>query len=441
MKLEDMILISTDDHICEPATVFDNVPSALRGKMPKVVTRDGVDAWEFNGGRMPNLGLNAVVGRRPEEYGLEPTAFSQLRKGCYDVDARVDDMSANGVLASLNFPQFTGLAGQAFITDDKALSLACIQAYNDWHIDEWCGAHPGRFIPSALIPHWDAKLGADEVKRVKVKGCNSVNMLPVPNREGFPSWNTDFWDPILEVCNDIGVVINLHINDAVAATPSPESTVDVFITNMPVTLFMTASDILWSEIPKKFPNLKFALSEGGAGWVAHFKERADFTYKHHSAWTHADFGGRVPSEVFDDMFYTCFIKDDVAVKMRDLTGINNMTWECDYPHSDCTWPKSPETIWNGFEGCTDEEINKITHLNAMKLYQFDPFAHMPRDECTVGALRAKAEHVDLSFMDAKGEGIDTGAGGHRPQMGDVAKALAEAYSTKSWSEDEGESRA
>ena len=117
--------------------------------------------------------------------------------------------------------------------------------------------------------------------------------------------------------------------------------------------------------------------------------------------------------------------------MRDQVGIDNMTWECDYPHSDCTWPKSPETVHPDFEGCTDEEINKITHLNAMKLYGFDPFKHMPKEECTVGALRAKAEHVDLSFLSSDGV-IQTTQGGKTPTMGEIAQTLAEAYSAPSW---------
>ena len=103
IKLDEMILVSTDDHICEPTTVFDNVPASLRDRMPKVRRdQNGVDAWEFNGRRMPNVGLNAVVGRRPEEYGVEPCSIDALRKGCYDVDARVDDMSVNGQRAGLN---------------------------------------------------------------------------------------------------------------------------------------------------------------------------------------------------------------------------------------------------------------------------------------------------------------------------------------------------
>jgi len=429
MKLEDMILVSVDDHICEPAGVFDSAPTKWRDQMPQVVCRNGIDAWEFQGKRMANLGLNAVVGRRPEEYGLEPMAFDQLRKGCYDVHARVADMNANGMLASLNFAQMASSAGQALICKDLDLSYVCIQAYNDWHIDEWCGAYPERFIPQAIMPLWDMDLAVAEAQRIKAKGCNAISLLPVPNREGFQSWNSGYWDPLLAAAEDLELVINLHIADAHTATPSPESPVDVFITNLPVSLFMTASDLLWSPILRRHPNLKFALSEGGAGWVGHLKERADFTYKHHSAWTNQDFGDMLPSEVFDRHFYTCFIEDAFAIQNRAVTGINNMMWECDYPHSDCTWPRSPEGIFPSFSGCTDDEINKITHLNALRLYKHNPFKTMDRVDCTVGALRALAKNVDLSYLDAAAGGVKpSNEGGKVPSMGEMAQRLNEAYS-------------
>ena len=105
---------------------------------------------------MPSVGLNAVVGRPLEEYGMEPNSLEQMRKGVYNVHARIDDMNANGVAASLNFGTCVGFDGGRFHkAPDKTLSLIHLRAYNDWHIDEWCGAYPGRFIPCGLLPTWD----------------------------------------------------------------------------------------------------------------------------------------------------------------------------------------------------------------------------------------------------------------------------------------------
>jgi hypothetical protein len=50
------------------------------------------------------------------------------------------------------------------------------------------------------------------------------------------------------------------------------------------------------------------------------------------------------------------------------------------------------------EQVPDAEINKITHENAMRWYAFDPFAHVPREQATVGALREQAQGHDISIQ-------------------------------------------
>uniref|UniRef100_UPI0032B1584E hypothetical protein n=1 Tax=uncultured Abyssibacter sp. TaxID=2320202 RepID=UPI0032B1584E len=158
MKMNDMVIISVDDHISEPPDMFKQHLSGedLATAPTLMTTESGTNYWEYQGMKMPSVGLNAVVGRPPEEYGMEPTSFDQLRKGVYDHSARVDDMNVNGIAASLNFGSFPGFDGGRFHkAPDKALALKHMRAYNDWHIDEWCGSHPGRFIPCALLPTWD----------------------------------------------------------------------------------------------------------------------------------------------------------------------------------------------------------------------------------------------------------------------------------------------
>src|SRR5215510_3946037 len=136
-----MIFISVDDHVVEPPDVFDGrLPQQYADRAPRVVrTETGNDVWTFEGGAIPNIGLNAVAGRPREEYGVDPTAFDEMRAGCYDVHERVKDMSAGGVLATMNFPSFPSFSGRLFAgTDDKDFALALVRAYNDWHIDAWC---------------------------------------------------------------------------------------------------------------------------------------------------------------------------------------------------------------------------------------------------------------------------------------------------------------
>ena len=164
MRTEDLILVSVDDHVIEPPGMFDGrLPARYQDLAPPLVHReDGTDFWHYAGSEIPNVGLNAVVGRPPDEYGIEPSSLAEMRPGCYDVHERVRDMSANGVLGSMCFPSFPQFCGQLFArraATDADEALAMIRAYNDWHVDGWCGAEPGPIHPAvppgAVGPgHW-----------------------------------------------------------------------------------------------------------------------------------------------------------------------------------------------------------------------------------------------------------------------------------------------
>jgi len=402
MNLNDMILVSVDDHVVEPPTVFDGrLPAKYVDLAPKFITRDdGTNAWVYEGQEISNVALNAVAGRPPEEYGMEPTSFAQLRAGCYDVNERVKDMDANGVLGSLCFPSFPQFCGQLFArTEDKDVALAMVRAYNDWHIDEWCGTQPGRFIPCPLPAIWDPQVLADEVRRTARKGAHAVTFTENPTKLGWPSVHTDHWDPFWKVCSEEQVVVCLHIGSSSSLTiTSPDAPIDCMITLPPINIVQAATDLVWSPVLRKFPDIKLALSEGGIGWIPYFLERIDYQYKQHHAWTGQDFGDKLPSEVFNEHILTCFIDDRFGMASTDFLNVDHVMWECDYPHSDSTWPFAPETVMENFVGVSDEIIDKVTHLNAMKHFNYDPFPAMGgRDSCTVGALRERAKGHDVSI--------------------------------------------
>ena len=178
---------------------------------------------------------------------------------------------------------------------------------------------------------------------------------------------------------------------------SAEAPINVMITLQPMNIVQAASRPRCGHACcRSSPTCASRMSEGGIGWIPYFLERVDYVYKHHKAWTGADLGGMLPSEVFNEHIITCFIDDAVGVENRHHLNIDHITWECDYPHSDSTWPHSPELLAPALAGVPDDEIDKITHENAMRLFQYDPFAARPKEQCTVGALRAEAADVDVS---------------------------------------------
>jgi Amidohydrolase len=401
MDKNDLILISVDDHLIEPPDMFEGrLPSALQARAPRIVRRDdGTDVWTFEDEVIPNIGLNAVAGRSPEQYGFNPTSFEDMRPGCYDVDERIRDMNANGMWGSMCFPSFPQFCGQLFSrVADKTLGLAVIQAYNDWTVEVWCGTHPGRFIPLGLLPLWDPELAATEVRRLEGMGVHAVAFSANPTKIGYPSIHHGYWDPLFETCSELDTVICTHLgSSSELVLTSTDAPVDVTFTLNAMHLSHAAADLIWSPVLRKFPKLRWALSEGGIGWIPYFLEKCDYVYKHHHAWTNQDFGDRLPSEVFREHVITCFIDDNAGILLRDKIGVNMICWENDYPHSDGVWPNAPERVIEYLGQLPNEEIDMITHLNAIDHFQFDPFVETKRADATVGVLRARAEDVDVTF--------------------------------------------
>ena len=164
-------------------------------------------------------------------------------------------------MASICFPSFPGFAGQLFATEDAEFSLALLQAYNDWHVEEWCGGYPARFIPMCLPVIWDAEACAKEVRRNAERGVHALTFTENPAAMGYPSFHDDYWTPVWEALVDTDTVMNVHIGSSGRlAITAPDAPMDVMITLQPMNIVQAAADLLWSKPIKKYPDLKIALS-------------------------------------------------------------------------------------------------------------------------------------------------------------------------------------
>jgi Amidohydrolase len=199
-------IISVDDHLVEPADMFEErLPARLQDRAPRIVVdRRGHEVWEFDGQRHSQVGMNAVVGRRPETVEMEPFRFDQMRRGCFDVEARVHDMDLAGIWASLSFPSMiTGFCGQVYSQcSDPDLGLATTRAFNDWVHDAWWQPHPERIIPLGITWLSDPELGAAEIRRNAERGFRAVTLPERPHMIGYPSIFDEYWAPILQACAD-----------------------------------------------------------------------------------------------------------------------------------------------------------------------------------------------------------------------------------------------
>jgi len=381
-------LVSVDDHILEPPNLWvDRITGKDRDRAPHMEKDDsGMDFWVYDGKTYPPSGLSAVAGKSKEEFSPEPLPYSEMRPGCYDPLERVKDMDRAGILASVSFPTVTRFCGQLFMeASDREFGFTCLQAYNDWHIEEWAGAAPGRFIPLILIPMWDPALAAKEMQRCAAKGATAFCFSENPEPLGLPTIHDKdrFWDPVLAAANDLEMVACMHVG---SSSTNPRISADSpFMANLAYGAIRSAGAMLtwvFSSAFQRFPNLKIALSEGEIGWMPYFLERAEQVLDKQRYWIQRgtrfmgaggagmDLDNFDVRQTFRDHIFGCFIDDAHGIASIEEIGEDNIMCETDYPHSDSTWPDCISMVKHQIDHLTPEQQYKILRGNAERLYRF-----------------------------------------------------------------------
>jgi predicted TIM-barrel fold metal-dependent hydrolase len=394
-------VISVDDHVVEPPDLWTSrLPAKYQDKAPHVVRErmkfsfvggtfsfnrgapdgDWGDLWLYDDLVYPFPKLSAAIGF--PDLRNEPVTFDDIRPGSWKQKERLEDMAANYTDASICFPNvLPRFCGQAFLErQDKELALLCVKAYNDWMIDEWCaGAGKNILIPLTIVPLWDAQLAADEIRRCADKGSHAVAFTENPFHLGLPSMHDKslWWDPFLQACEETDTVINMHIgSSSKMPSTSPDSP---FIVSSILT-FQNAMgsmvDWIISGTFARFPELRIAYSEGQAGWVPYVLERADKLWEERVA--DETFGSTLPdppSSYVPGHVWFCLFDDEVGLLNRDIIGMNQLTFEVDYPHADSTFPHTEETANKIVQkaGLNETEAYKLLRGNAIDLYHLGKY--------------------------------------------------------------------
>ena len=394
-------IISVDDHVLEPPDLWaSRLPARYRDRGPRVIrqrlTRRGggrggsvaewvesddgqwCDVWHYDGLVSPLMRLFAAAGFETKDFSA--VTFEDLRPGAWIQKDRLLDMDMNHVDAAICFPNtLPRFCGQTFYEgDDKELGLLCVQAYNDWVIDEWsAGAGRGRLIPVAILPLWDARLAAAEIARCAEKGCFAISFPENPYPLGLPSLHDRdrFWDPVFKACEDARTVLCMHIG---SSSQLPSTAPDAPFVVSGTLLFQNAMgslvDFLSSGILERFPGLVIAYSEAQVGWMPYILERADKRW----AESGGSYGAPLaapPSSYVKDRIYGCIFDDDFGLLHRDSIGIDQICFETDYPHADSTFPHSKDVLAGMAKTAdlSDDELYKLARGNAIRAFGLGRF--------------------------------------------------------------------
>ena len=393
-------IISVDDHVVEPPDLWTSrLPAKYQDRCPRV-ERDtaefnfeggvfsfekGVegaamcDWWLYDDLVYPFPKLSAAVGF--DELDVVPVTFDEIHPAGWKQADRLAAMDENHVDVSVCFPNvLPRFCGQAFLErEDKDLALLCVQAYNDWIIDEWCaGDGRGRLIPLTLIPLWDPVAAAAEVHRCADKGSFAVAFSENPFPLGLPSIHDKdrFWDPFFVACQETDTIVNMHIgSSSKMPTTSPDAPFSVSSTITFANAMGSMCDYILSGMFVRFPKLKIAYAEGQVGWMPYVIERMDKIWAERGD---ASFGidlPEPPSSYIPGHVWGCIFDDEIGLKNRDVIGLDQICFEVDFPHADTTYPHTLDVATKICReaGLDDDEVYKLMRGNAIKAFGLERF--------------------------------------------------------------------
>lgn len=396
-------LVSADSHVNEAPDLFETrLPAAMRERGPRIRANDeGQDCWVTEG--LPSTPLSFGVhaaGKRKEGEAFENRGLfvsrEEMVRGSYDPQARLADMTTDGLAAEVLYPgPLGGLGGGGTLAAiaDTELRHACFRAYNDWLAD-FCAVDPDRLLGIGLVRLEETDFAIVELERIASLGLRGAIVNAMPDLMGAPPLSSRSYDPFWAKAADLGMPLSLHILHSRSTPPLAEAArrdaeltgggkglqsvldhvgsgtglFETYMTMMCLDMAEPVSLLIFSGLLERFPKLRFAIAESGIGWIPFTLERMDGIFRTHRNWMQTVIS-RPPSEYFHEHFLATFQQDDDSGLLgRYITGVDNLMWASDYPHTDTTFPHSRQVVETIFADVPSGEMEKITNSNARRLY-------------------------------------------------------------------------
>jgi predicted TIM-barrel fold metal-dependent hydrolase len=375
-------IIDVDTHVSEwPELWTERAPGNLKARMPRIVG-DGADRrWVIDEDTFlaPGCAATAILkdGSKTHSYdAVVTTTIEAADPACYEVDARLAMMDAQGIHAQVAYPNIMGFSGQNAMKVDRELRLAAMQIYNDAMADIQQRSSD-RILPMAMLPWWDLDETMKELERCVNRGVRGINWNPDTHSHGLPSIADPYWNRLWEACVANKLPVNFHIGASDESmswstqTPLPSFSNDQKLAMGAVMLFIgnlrVMGNVLASRFLEKWPTLKIVSVESGAGWIPYLLEALEYMSVEAGLSYET-----APREVFRRQIYACtFFERANFVETVHQVGADNIMFETDFPHPACLYPDGLDYMTDAIAGLTPEERFKIFSGNAAKLYNID----------------------------------------------------------------------
>jgi predicted TIM-barrel fold metal-dependent hydrolase len=342
----------------------------VRDRAPKLVTTDGVSAWEVEGVGLAPLPASAVTGsgyRLPEGQSAG-AAFDDVMPALYDPAERLKAQYADSVDAEVlyGYPYLWDAIKQS---DDAELRLECARAHNDW-LAEFCTHAPDRLIGVGRIPTSSIEAAATEMRRCLDLGLKGFVIDAWPDDATGPG--DPALDAVWEVAHESGLPLSLHFGVGLARSAPPA--------NIAAGIKPPAADAMLpmasAGVFVRFPELRMVMAHADAGWTFHWMEFLDNTYmrQRHLELFKLPEEDVYPSEYVRRQFWFTVHQDRAAVTNREMMGREHLMWASHFPLDATDWPDNRQQAMRVTEEVPAEDRQAILADNVARLYQLPGYA-------------------------------------------------------------------
>lgn len=376
-------VIDTDAHWSEPHDLWTaRAPAAYRDRVPRVMERNGKRRWVVDDG-IPLAGVSATSAIGPDGNKLQGMGWLKLdvdmvHEASSQLGPRLVVLDALGIHAQILYPNVGGFGNQRFMqVGDEALRIACVEIYNDY-MAELQADSGERLLPMALVPFWDIAAAVAEIERAHALGFRGIVMCSNPHDSGMPDFCQTDWEPFWDVCESLAMPVNFHIGssegdiDWFGRVPYDTWSGDVKLTIGGANIFLGQSrwmsNLLFSDVPERHPDLQFVSVESGVGWIPFLLEALDYQAGETAPDRLAHLSMK-PSEYFKRQFHACFWFESHGVAPAiDFLGATQVMFETDFPHPTCLYPRSMERTAETLGSLAPDVRRLILQDNAARLY-------------------------------------------------------------------------
>jgi predicted TIM-barrel fold metal-dependent hydrolase len=352
--MTDYPAIDADGHVREPEDLWQRyVPAGLRERAPKKVPGPGA-YWLVDGVEVPP---RRSYSRTTKDLAASEDRFQQAASTGYSPSSQLDAMDVEEIARSVLFPS-AGLVIMGVNGVDPAVTTAAARAYNTW-LSEFCAEGDGRLFGVAALDPRDVAGAMAEARRAAEAGFVGVFLRPNPVNS-LP-WHDSAYDPLWSVLQDLDLAVCFHEGGAVRL---PQVSTDRFVEHAfwhicthPMEQQMAMVSIVLGGVATRFPSLRFAFLECGAGWLPYWMWRMDEAVEGEEVdFAHLDL---TPSELVTRQCFVSIDSDEEpGIYTLEQLDVAHVVWGSDYPHHDGKFPNALKTVSN-LPGMTDARRRQV----------------------------------------------------------------------------------